>query len=298
MAGAVAAKALRDVAGVECVAGVDPCGTDAPASDEISGSIYRDVSALGAEGPLDLVLVSCSSAQHADAIESVGELRPRRIWVEKPRVLDHSSYQRLLPVFEEVEVRTLFHRAFSPEVREVAMRLPEWRAMHDEISAIECRFEDPYARDTARRNAVADVWSDSGINAMTALGQWVALREVTGAGGWLPLTATATLALGGDSSAAAVISCEWTVRSLSKQTTITFGDGALVEVDHTGFSCTTRAADGRVLEEYRFDRQPLAERYRLMFQAYAENTPLAPSPALDNQLHMLLFDVRDRLLSS
>lgn len=288
-------EALAIIGGVSIVAAVDPRGQAAPGARLVGGEILSSIEALAGYGRLDLVVICTTTPTHARAAGAALKLKPRRIWIEKPRAVNRAQLEELWREEPGTDVRTLMHRLYAQETRAVMEHLDGWCQQHGPLVGIESSFIDPYAGDAGKLAALGDCWLDSGINAMSAAATLVRVGAFERALGQLPLSASVALSF---EHAGAVGSLKvrtgWTEGHAQKQTVLRFADGAKLSLDHRAASLMfTSPEGGHLHEQYAPDLG--APRYARMFASYLAGDDQAPTPELDRHLHELLIDAHESL---
>ncbi len=298
-AGGFALTGLRGVAAARCVVGVDLLGTAATSASRLEGRVSDQLGALERAAPLDLVIVSTSTPDHPETAVAIlcGAHPPARLWIDKPMAATRDGHAQIRKAPGGPGVRVLLHMAFAAEVLWATEHVARWRDLHGRIAKIVCDFNDPYA-DVAqvRAAALADSWSDSGINALSVIARLAHLDHLIEAMGTRPLHTCASFAMhDGELEGQCLIKTAWTPSNARKTTTLHFEDGTAVTLDHQYATVTVADRCGRTLDVQRLGRRPLGNRYAAMFASYATEDSLPFSTEAEDSLHGHLHAVTEEL---
>ncbi len=298
-AGGFALAGLRGIPGAQCVVGVDPRGTAATSAGKLEGRVSNRLEALARAIPLDLVILSTPTPDHPKTAVDIlcGAPPPARLWIDKPTAATRSGHVQIRTAPGGPRARVLFHTAFAPEVLWTTERVGHWRGQHGRIINVVCNFNDPYADVVqVRAAALADSWSDSGINALSVIARFVHLDHLVEATGTPPLHARAHFAIhDGELEGQALITTTWTPSSSQKTTILGFEDGTAVTLDHQCATVTVSDPCGRISDFHPLGRRPLADRYAAMFASYATEDTLLFSTEVEDTLHGHLHAVTEEL---
>jgi predicted dehydrogenase len=275
-------KVLRALQpGLEVV-GVDPEGTEARAA-MLTDQVHTDLGSA-AEAPTHpgLWVVATPTHTHLDvAVRLLRDLPDARVLVEKPLVSSVTDLERLQAEVPRSALRSRLlvshHFAFSPEVVwavGAASRMGCGRVVRATTA-----FHDPYARkEPPERRSYVDPWVDSGPNQLsillTAADEAVRVEDVSLVSDGL--RAHATGSIGATGTFAAMTS--WLAPDSSKKTTLDYGDGTQLWLDHTAVTGIA-LRDGRPVEWFETDglvpRKVL--HYRALYESLLSDDP---GPAL------------------
>lgn len=278
-AGGFALRAL-DTLGIPIAVGVDPRGLAAPAAGlllEKSKPVAHTLAALR-EVPCDTVIVSAATSAHREVLEDLFGSPPmglRRVWCEKPMVDRLATAEQLWKVGDQqgIELRTLLHTAFSREVLWAVGVMRDLRATHGLPVALRCRFCDPYSRERERRRAsLGGSWLDSGVNALSVALRFYTHLAVCEASGETPDHGWARMRFRDDESRGTLeIFTSWDSIDDHKETSITFADGAALQLNHSAGEALLKGPDGLPKMHRTFGKPPLWQRYREMLAIYLAN---------------------------
>ncbi len=226
---------------VRVVAGVDPNRADHPFP------VFGDLAeALTAVPEPDLVVVATPTDTHPDLVREALATTNALVLSEKPLARDLAAIRELEQTVPDLahRVKVAHHFAFSPEVewaRSVALAHPEWGRPTRVLSV----FNDAYGQHPPERLAsYVSTWVDSGPNQLSLLRTFVR--------GWRLVEhdehrhrSVTTLEHDGGTT---VLTSNWLAADSSKQTTVEYGDGAVViRMDHTSMTGLL-VVTGRVVE--------------------------------------------------
>lgn len=297
-AGAFSVAALRSVADGAVLVGVDPRGGAAEAAPLIDGRLHHDLLVLERDNDLGVAILATPTDQHVATIHALLEHRPRALtalWSEKPLATTVAGLERCVEASQAagVELRTLLHTAYAPEVLWGAERVGALVAEHGPIVATESVFLDPYEGDVIRATAsLSSSWLDSGINAVSVLARFVVIDAVARAEQEVPLTCEAYLSFDGGAGMARVKTA-WTPRSREKTTRVEFVDGAVLELAHHDASVRLVASGGETLHAEGFGVKPLAERYETLLSSYLRGDRDMFPLDIDHHLNRLCAEVAE-----
>ncbi|MBB6086733.1 Gfo/Idh/MocA family protein [Wenzhouxiangella marina] len=161
-------RALENVEGVTLTAAHD---RDSARATELPAGVqfFESLEALLTADMADLFLVSTPSDTHVEMARSV-VAAGHGVVVEKPACLDRSELETLRALGDKAFVHVALHAAFAPE-------LLWWRGNAETyelgpLYGFDCGFYDPYIRAGRledRATGLLGAWSDSGINALSAI---------------------------------------------------------------------------------------------------------------------------------
>lgn len=272
-AGGFAVEALRAVATDATLVGVDPQGAAAPAACHITGAIHTDLAALQRYDDLRVAIVATPTDRHVRTVQALLEHRPpalTAIWSEKPAATVVAGLEHCIEASQAagVQLRTLLHTAYAPEVLWGAERIGAFVMRHGPIVATQSVFLDPYQGDLVRAvTSLGSSWLDSGINAISVLSRFVTIDAVLAVEQEAPLTCKANLSFE-DGGGTARVTTTWTPNSSEKTTILEFADGAALELVHHAASARLLGVAGETLQTERFNLKPLAERYETLLTSY------------------------------
>jgi predicted dehydrogenase len=299
-AGGFSIAGVRAIPSATVVAGADVLGEAAPAAAIVDGPVYRDVRGLRDSTPFDVAVVATPTPTHADVVAALvadGPNRPGAVWVEKPLAVTHAEIDACAgaAAVAGVELRTLLHTAFAPEVMWAHGRHRTLVERHGPIVETHSRFLDPYRdRLTSYTAVLGGSWIDSGVNALSVLARFVALADVRAVDGAAPLACEAEIAFDGPEGAGtARIDTEWVEVSSDKATAIRFSDGTQLELSHSAGSARV-VAGGAVVEARTFGKAPLERRYREMLPSYAARTAEMLPAEVEARIHDCAATVAER----
>jgi predicted dehydrogenase len=292
-AAAFSIAALREVSGVQVVAGVDPAGTRAVAKLDTGAPVYESVAAMPTTG-LDLVVVATPTPTHVAVCRHLFQRTPPppRILCEKPLTADHGEAESLFALAAESGVRleVLFHYAFSPEALWTRARWETIRRAHGSVVSFESRFRDPKPDLGAAALVLGSSWVDSGINAMSVLARFVQLERLVAFHGDVESGWGEVRFRSGESVAVGRIETTWTAEEVDKVTQLALADGTTVTLDH--LSQTARLGE-QTLFEAPMTTSPGLTRYAAMVGRYLSDDADVFDRDLTLRLHSLLARAGD-----
>jgi predicted dehydrogenase len=141
--------------------------------------VYADSARLWDDDGVEAVLIATPPATHF-ALAAAGLGRGKHILLEKPAVLDFAELETLYALAEEnhVHLHIAYHAAFAQDLA--------WFCRHEAdlhlgpISAIHCRFFDPYmvaGQVDPTKVSLGGCFVDSGVNALSVCQRLVALGD-------------------------------------------------------------------------------------------------------------------------
>ena len=203
--------------------------------------------------PPDVLSVVTPSGSHPQDAALAASAFPRaRLLIEKPlsTTPDGLLLLRALDADSPGRVRSLLHASFSPEVAwahaVVAANASQWGPI---TKADQC-FADAYRDDAAgHAGRLGSSWLDSGANALSVLGRFVALEGLLQATAVSPLTSHVTLRCRNSAGQALEVPVltSWDVHQPAKVTHLTLSCGVEMFIDHSAVTGRALRA-GRVLE--------------------------------------------------
>lgn len=297
-AGTFAVEAMRSVAGDMTCVGVDPRSDAAEAAPLLGAAVHRDLAGLQHDGNIRLAIVATPTGRHVETISTLLAQRPpglAAVWSEKPLATRPAELAECLAVVraQGIELRTLLHTAFAPEVLWGAERLPELTESHGPAVATESTFLDPYEDDLERASSVlGSPWLDSGINALSVLERFIDIERVVEVTNRAPLHCEARFSFSREQGLA-TIRTTWTVASREKTTTIRFRDGARLDLAHHDASARIISPSGETVEARQFGSDRLAVRYATMFASYLGRDDKTLTPDVERRLDLLSATVAE-----
>lgn len=297
-AGGFAVEALRAISTDTTLVGVDPQGAAAPAACHINGAIHTDLAALQRYHDLRVAIVAAPTDRHVRTVQGLLEHRPpalTAIWSEKPVATTVAGLDHCIEASQAagVQLRTLLHTAYAPEVLWGAEYIGAFVMRHGPIVATQSVFLDPYQGDVVRAvTSLGSSWLDSGINAMSVLARFVTIGPVLAVEQEAPLTCQANLSLEGGGGTARVTTT-WTPNSSEKTTILEFADGAALELAHHAASARLLSVAGETLQSERFNLKRLAVRYETLLTSYLSGDADMFSVDVERHINRLCAEVSE-----
>ncbi len=216
--------------------------------------IHRSVEELAAYQP-DCVVVATPTPHHYQACGEILGCLQTRILIEKPLASTLSDSLALLERTDDLVV--LYHAAYAPEVRWAAERLSGWLDQFGPIRSFQCMFSDPWRDDpkTAATRYVSS-WVDSGINCLSVLARLVRLEDLidfTAIDERSSVYEAAVRFSSRGQSGRGDIRTSWDVATAAKHTTVEFGTGVTLVLNHQEVNAVARDERGATIERFRFD---------------------------------------------
>jgi predicted dehydrogenase len=260
--------------------------------------IFRNLKEVAQEYPApDVIIVSVPTPSHYAVCQEIFASykgSPLRVLVEKPCANSFENVVDLLDNnLDNIQLDTLLHYAYSPEVLWAFEYLEVWENNHGPIQSFEAVFADPRSTSdqTHRRISLDTSWNDIGINAMSVAHRLINLTDLElHDEGELDYKASVSFESRA-SKGSGVIATKWSTASSSYDSMFTFEDGAQLKLNHYSVTGSIESVEGAVELSFSNDGTPRRlSHYLNLYKDILGSGSLAISRAESLNLHRLLLD--------
>jgi predicted dehydrogenase len=277
-------------------------GVDIDPSKEIFGGkdvpVYQSIQEAAQEQPEpDIIVVAVPTPDHyavCQEVFSAFDQKPVRVFVEKPCADKlEEAHDLLTNTPENIDLESLLHFAYNPEVLWAAKHLPDWLKKHGPIREYRAVFADARsAPDQAqKREVLGSSWKDLGINALSAAQRLIGLIGLELHPLPEPADYEATIAFNSRSTEGrGTIATQWSAESRSCDSVFTFASDAQLKLNHYLVSGSFENRDGVVMmTSYNRGIQRRLSHYLNLYKDLLGTKEMALTNGQSLKLHKLLL---------
>ena len=245
----------------------------------------------------DIIVIAVPTPNHytvCQEVFSAFELKPVQVFVEKPCADTLENAQDLLTnTPDNIDLESLLHFAYSPEVLWATKHLSDWLKKHGPIREYQAVFADTRSApdQASRREVLGSSWKDLGINALSAAQR---LIDFTGLElQQVPQSTDYEAAVSFDSCFAeghGTIATDWSAESPSYDSVFTFASGAQLKLNHYLVSGSFENSNGVVqMTSYNRGTPRRLSHYLSLYKDLLGTKELAVTTDQSLKLHELLL---------